>query len=259
MFQTFFYQPILNLLIFIYNVIPGHDLGVAIIILTIIIKLILWPLSQKALKSQKALQDIQPKIEEVKIKYKDNKEEMGRAMMNLYKDNKVNPFSSCLPLLVQFPFLIAVFRVFRDGFESHLELLYPFVAHPESIQYTFFGIIDLSLNHNIVLAGLAGLAQYWQTHMMMSKQPEVKSGGAQDENMTAIMNKQMKVVMPIMTVMIGYQFSAGLALYWLVSTLFQVFQQLYAFKLKNEIEVIAAPEKTKKNKDTKIINIENNK
>lgn len=242
MFQTFFYQPILNLLIFIYNTIPGNDLGVAIIILTIIIKLILWPLSRTALKSQKALQDIQPKIEELKVKYKDNKEEMGRAMMQLYKDNKVNPFSSCLPLLIQFPFLIAVFRVFQDGFESHFELLYPFITQPESIDYSFFGIVDLSQTHNIVLAVLAGLAQFWQMQMMTSKQPEVKTKGSQDENMTAIMNKQMKVVMPIMTVMIGYQFSAGLALYWLVSTLFQVFQQIYTFKHKDkkEIEVIPA-------------------
>ncbi|OGF26169.1 hypothetical protein A2331_01805 [Candidatus Falkowbacteria bacterium RIFOXYB2_FULL_34_18] len=236
MFQTFFYQPILNLLIFIYNIVPGHDLGIAIIILTIIIKLILWPLSRKALKSQKALQEIQPKIEEIKKKYKDKKEEMGKAMMQLYKDNKVNPFSSCLPLLIQFPFLIAVFRVFRDGFGSHLDLLYPFITHPEAIDYNFLGIIDLSLTHNIVLAGLAGLAQFWQTQMMMSKRPEVKTLGAKDEDMTAIMNKQMKIFMPIMTVMIGYQFSAGLALYWLVSTLFQALQQLYTFKKEEKIE-----------------------
>jgi len=116
MFQTFFYQPILNLLVFLYNIVPGNDLGLAIIALTIIIKLILLPLSKKSLKSQKALQDLQPKVEELKRKYKGKKEELGRAMMGLYKDNKVNPMSSCLPLLIQMPFLYAVFWVFRDGF-----------------------------------------------------------------------------------------------------------------------------------------------
>ena len=92
-FQTIFYQPILNLLVFLYNIIPGHDIGLAIILMTIVIKLILLPLSKQSIKSQKALQELQPKIEEIKKKYA-NKEEQGRAMMQLYKQEKVNPFSS---------------------------------------------------------------------------------------------------------------------------------------------------------------------
>ncbi|MCK5211168.1 membrane protein insertase YidC, partial [Candidatus Parcubacteria bacterium] len=112
MFQTFFYQPVLNLLVFLYNIVPGNDLGIAIILLTVVIKLLLLPLSKKSIKSQKALQDLQPQTEELKKKFKDNKEAMSKAMLELYKKNKVNPFSSCLPLIVQLPFLFAVFRVF---------------------------------------------------------------------------------------------------------------------------------------------------
>src|SRR5680860_326446 len=104
--QTFFYQPILNLLVFLYNIAPGHDLGITIILLTIVIKLVLLPLSKQSIKSQKSLQTLQPKIDALKKEYAGKKEEMGKAMMELYKTNKVNPFSSCLPLLVQFPFLI---------------------------------------------------------------------------------------------------------------------------------------------------------
>ena len=209
---------------------PGHDLGIAIILLTIIIKLLLLPLSKQSLKSQKALQDLQPKIEEIKRKYKDKKEEMGKAMMQLYKENKVNPFSSCLPLIIQLPFLWAVFYVFREGFDNGiLDLVYPFIAKPEVINTISFGFIDLSAR-NIPIAILAGLAQFWQTKMMMTKRPAIKSPGAKDENMMAIMNKQMLYFMPVLTVFIGMSFPGGLALYWLVTTLLTGLQQLYLFK-----------------------------
>lgn len=240
MFQTLFYQPILNLLIFLYNVIPGHDLGIAIILLTVIVKLALMPLTRKQLQSQKALQDLQPKIDEIKKKYKDKKEEMGRAMMDVYKNNKVNPLSSCLPLLIQMPFLFAIFRVFRNGFDNGvLELLYPFISDPGVINYNSFALIDLAQPHNVYLALAAGLAQFYQGKLLQTKRPKPKVEGSEDEDMASIMNKQMMYFMPFMTAMISYQFSAGLALYWFVSTLFTIIQQLIVFKKKkSESEII---------------------
>lgn len=238
-FQEVFYQPILNLLVFIYNFVPGHDMGVAIIILTIIIKAILLPLTQKSLVSQKALQDLQPKIDEIKKKYEKNKEEMGRAVMNLYKENKVNPFSSCLPLIIQFPFLIAVFRVFQSGLSNGaLDLVYPFIHRPEVINNIGFGFLNLA-DKSIVLAVLAGAAQFWQSRMMSTKRPAVKTPGSKDEDMMAIMNKQMLYVMPIMTVFIAMSFPSGLALYWFVTTLLGGLQQLYIFnkQAKSQAEI----------------------
>jgi YidC/Oxa1 family membrane protein insertase len=233
-FQTIFYQPVLNLLVFLYNIVPGHDLGIAIVLLTIVIKLILLPLSKQSIKSQKALQDLQPKIDEIKRKYKDKKEEMGRAMMALYKENKVNPFSSCLPLIVQLPFLFAVFRVFRDGFANgSLDLVYGFIAKPEVINTMSLGFIDLSVR-NVPIAVLAGVAQYWQAKMMMTKKAPVQTPGAKDENMMAAMNKQMIYFMPILTVVIGLSFPGGLALYWLVTTVLTGLQQLFIFKHKDK-------------------------
>ncbi len=230
MFQVLFYQPVLNLLVFLYNIVPGHDLGIAIILLTIIIKLLLLPLSRQSIKSQKALQDLQPEIEEIKKKYKDNREEMSRAMMELYKKHKVNPFSSCLPLLIQMPFLFAVFRVFRDGLSNGaLNLVYPFMHRPETINHIAFGFLNLSAK-NIYIAILAGLAQFWQTKMLSTKKPVIKSAGAQDESMMAIMNKQMQFFMPLLTVFFAASFPAGLALYWLVTTLLTGLQQLYLFR-----------------------------
>ena len=117
LFNLILFQPLFNLLIFLYNFIPGHDLGLAIIILTVIIKLILYPLAQQSLKSQKALQELQPKLDSLKKQFGHDKEKLAKEMMVLYKQEKVNPLSSCLPLLIQLPFLIAVYRVFASGLD----------------------------------------------------------------------------------------------------------------------------------------------
>ncbi len=233
-FHVVFYQPILNLLVFIYNIIPGHDIGLAIIIMTVLIKLILLPLSRQAIESQKSLQTLQPKINELKKKYADNKEEMGRQMIELYKKEKVNPFSSCLPLLIQLPFFWAIFRVFEDGLNGEsLNLVYGFISRPEVINPISLGIINLS-KPNAVLAILAGLAQFWQTKMMSTQRSTIKAPESKDEDMMAIMNKQMLYFMPVLTVFIGLTFPGGLALYWLTTTVLTALQQLYLFKQKDE-------------------------
>jgi YidC/Oxa1 family membrane protein insertase len=233
-FQVIFYQPILNLLIFLYNTISFKDLGVAIVILTLIIRLVFWPLSQKAIKSQKALQDLQPKINDLKAKYKDDKQAMSVAMMQMYKDNKINPFSSCLPLLVQLPFLFAVYQVFRDGLNNNLSLTYSFIYRPETINTLAFGFLNLS-KPNITLAILAGLAQFWQAKMLVQKKPAIKTAGSKDEDMTAIMNKQMTYFMPILTVFIGWTLPGGLTMYWFLTTLLTALQQLYVFRKKDGV------------------------
>lgn len=237
LFQIIFYQPLLNLLVFLYNTISFYDMGIAILVLTIIIKLVLWPLSRQSIKSQKSLQDLQPKIDELKKKYADDKQKMGAELMNLYKVHKINPFSSCLPLLIQFPFLLAVFQVFRAGISNNLNLIYPFIHKPEVINNIAFGFLDLS-KPNIILALLAGAAQFWQAKMMLSKKPEIKTDGAKDENMANIMNKQMTYMMPILTVFIGISLPGGLTFYWFLTTLLTAVQQLFVFKKKAVVEVI---------------------
>lgn len=225
-----FYQPILNLLVWLYNVIPGHDLGIAIILLTIIIKALLLPLSKKAIISQKALQDLQPKIEALKKQYPDNKEEQGKAMIKLYQENKINPLSSCLPLLIQLPFLIAVYQVFRTGLgNGSLDLVYSFIEKPETIRAISFGFLDLAKPY-IPLAVLAGAAQFWQAKMMFAKKAPASAGkGALDENMTAMLNKQMIYFMPAFTVFIGISLPGGLTLYWFVVTVLTALQQVFIF------------------------------
>ncbi len=230
LFTTIFYQPILNLVLVIYNWLPGHDIGWTIIILTVIIKLILYPLSKKSIESQKSLQNLQPKLEAIKAKHKDDKEALSRAMMELYKQEKVNPLSSCLPLLIQLPFFWAIFRVFRDDLLGKaLVLAYPFIHNPGILNPIAFGFLDFS-KPNIYLGILAGLSQFAQAKMMPVAKPAVKSDGAKDENMMAAMNKQMLYLMPILTIVICYKLPSGLAFYWFISTLLTIAQQWWIFR-----------------------------
>lgn len=236
-FTTICYQPLLNLLVLTYNFVPGHDIGLVIIILTLIIKLILYPFSRQTIIAQKAMNELQPKIEALKLKYKDDKEAQAKEMMNLYKEHKINPLSSCLPLLIQLPFLIAIYSVFSTGLNNgSLSLLYPIITNPGHINPIAFGFIDMS-KPQILLAVLAGLAQFWQTKMMMSKRPEVKVDASKDEDMAAIMSKQMLYMMPIMTVVIGWSLPSGLVFYWLLLTVFTALQQLMTLKNKKELPV----------------------
>ena len=239
LFHTLLYQPIFNLLVFLYNVIPGGDIGFAIIALTILIKVALWPLMHSSLKSQKALQEIQPKIEELKEKHKDDREALAKEMMELYQNEKVNPLSSCLPILVQLPILIALYRVLLVGFDpSQFDQLYAWVANPGEINNVFLGLIDLG-ETSIFLAVLAGIFQFFQTKMLMAKKPPAqvaKSAGAKDENMLASMIKTMMYFMPVITVVIGATLPGGLTLYWVTVNAFSIFQQAIAFKDIKKVE-----------------------
>jgi len=225
-FKTLLYQPLLNLLVFFYNIIPGHDLGVAIIILTVLIKALLLPLSRKGVKAQKSLQNIQPALEAIKKKYAGDKEKQTKAIMNFYKENKVNPFSSCLPLLIQLPILIAVYRVFRVGLTESVLPVYSFISNPGILNVLSFGFLDLSYP-NIFLAFITAVCQYIQTKILAVHKPAkelVKKDEAKDENMASMMNKQMKFMMPIMTLFIGMTLPSGLMLYWLISILIGILE-----------------------------------
>lgn len=236
-FHVAIYQPIYNLLVFVYNIVP--DFGVAIIIITIFIKFLLIPLSRKQIESQKKMQELQPKIKELQAKYKNDKEKQSRAMVELYKESKSNPFSGCLPMIIQLVFLIAIYRVLFNISEAGLIVnqidLYSFVANPDQINKMFLGMVDLSsaLNFSslalsslphIILVLLAAGSQFIQTKMLMAKQI-TKTNKKDEDDFAQIMSKQMLFLGPILTLFIGIKFPAGLALYWFVSTVFMIVQQ----------------------------------
>lgn len=224
-FHTILYLPLLNILVFFYNVIPGHDIGVAIIIVTILIRLLVWPLAKQSIVAQKQMSGLQPKLNALKEQYKNDKQGLAAATMQLYKDHKMNPLSSCVPLLIQLPLLIVFYWVLRDALNSkNLNELYPFIINPGSIKVFAFGFLDL-LKPSYVLAVLAGGAQFWQAKMLPMAHPIVKTEGSKDEDISTMMNRQMMYMMPLMTVIIGFSLPGGLSLYWLITTLMTVFQQ----------------------------------
>jgi len=223
-FNQVLYFPLLNVLVLIYNFLPFKDLGVAIIILTILIRFLLYPLSKKSIQSQQAINKLQPKIKEIQKKYK-KKEEQARETMLLYQKYKINPVAGCLPILIQLPVLIALFRVFSIGLDlSQLSHLYSFISRPETINFMFLGILDLS-RRSIVLSVLAGFLQFIQSKMILPKKSGGQSGGKMD--FSSIMNHQMIYFMPIFTIFIAFNLPAALPLYWIVITLFGIVQQRF--------------------------------
>ncbi|MDO8559910.1 MAG: YidC/Oxa1 family membrane protein insertase [bacterium] len=226
LFHTVLYQPIFNLLVILYNLVPGHDLGISILLLTILLKVLLYPIAARSIRIQHQMQKLQPQISTLQQKFKGQKEQLSRELMELYKKEKVNPFSSCLPLLIQLPFLIAVYRVFIDGLKpGPVEGLYSFVTNPGPLNPVAFGFLDLADARNWILAILAGGAQYWQAKMLQTRKPPVHGAGTKDEDMAAAMSQQMVYLMPVMTIFISASLPAGLALYWLATTLLSVAQQ----------------------------------
>ncbi|OGZ58096.1 MAG: hypothetical protein A3B96_02470 [Candidatus Spechtbacteria bacterium RIFCSPHIGHO2_02_FULL_43_15b] len=227
-FNEALYRPIFNFLIFVYNVIPGRDFGIAIIIVTILLRILLFPLAHKALKSQKALQELQPKIKEMQGKIK-NKEEQAKKLLEFYKENKINPFSGCLPILIQLPILIALYRVFLHGLDpSSLDALYPFIQNPGTINPTFLSIIDLS-KPNYWLAILAGVSQYIQSKATFQKKDK-PGQGMLNSDFSKSMTMSFLYVMPVFLVVISWKLPAGLPLYWVITMLFSWGQQVIVNK-----------------------------
>jgi YidC/Oxa1 family membrane protein insertase len=227
-------QPIFNGFIWLYNIIP--DVGFVIILLTLVLKFALLPANAKSIKAQKSLTELQPKLDDLKKKHKDNQQVLAQETMKLYKEHKVNPFGSCLPLLIQLPVFLALYWVLRDVLnpEQNFEMLYSVVQRPESVNPMFLGLIDLG-KPQIVLAALAAGAQFFQAKMFAKKRAPKEAGeGGKDENMAAMMNKQMMYMMPAITFMIGFTLPGGLLLYWFISTVFTLIQQLVVFKKLDE-------------------------
>jgi YidC/Oxa1 family membrane protein insertase len=223
-FHLILIQPLLNVLIWFYNVLPGQDMGLAIVAVTIMVRLLLYPSFSKSLKSQRELQAMQPKLEEVRKKHEGNKEAEAKAVMEFYKNNKINPFASCLPLLIQLPILISLYRVFLTGLHGDISgELYGFIADPGIINTRFLGFLELA-DSNFWVALVAGIFQFGQSKLMYWKTPKPKDKTAQ------IMSTQLTYFMPIITVVIASSLPAGLGLYWIVTTLFAIGQQYYIMR-----------------------------
>ncbi len=240
-FQTFIHKPLLNALVAIASVMPGYNLGLAVIILTLIVKTILYIPTQSALKGQKKMQMLQPKMDELKKKYADDPKKMQTETMKLFSDNKVNPFSSCLPLLIQFPILIGLFYVIRDA--SHLEysrhMLYAaFQGSTWTFGQYFLGL-DLFKPSVFIMPPLLVVMQFFQMKLSFAINDRKKAHGKSVVDVTPkdkkksdtqsqqdLQQKIMLYGLPLMIGVFAFQFPTAVSLYWGISTLFAIGQQV---------------------------------
>ncbi len=231
-FDTILIAPLVNALFLIYGIIPGHDFGVAIILLTILIRLILWPLASKQLHSQKKMQSLQGDISKVKIKAGGDKQKEQAMLMELYKEKEVNPFSACLPAILQFPILIAMFVVFQkatgsiDGVEKllyepvkNLSYISSILSGQTAFNTTLFGLIDMA-KPSYLLAIIAGLTQFVQVKMITPRKQKTDAADPQAK-MTSFMN----YTFPALTVFIAWGLPAALPTYWITTNFIAIFQQ----------------------------------
>jgi len=241
LFNTILYNPIYNLLVFLIDVVPGGDVGIAVIILTIVVKLILFPVSLGAVQTQMKMKLVEPELKKIQETYKDKKEELARKTFEIYKKNKINPFSSIVILFIQIPVIFALYFAIWKGLPViKSDILYSFVPNPEMVNMNFLGIIDISQSKVFVLALIAGITQFFQAKYAMPnlKKPEEKkkpqNPSFKDEMMKG-MHVQIRYVLPVLTFFIAYSLISVIAIYWTISNLFAISQEYY---IKKRIKIV---------------------
>lgn len=217
---SWFINLLQDALLLLYELVNNY--GLAIIIFTLIIKFLLYPLTAKQTKSMKAMQDLQPEMEKIKEKYEDDKEKQQQEMMNLYKENNVNPAAGCLPMIFQLAILIPLYQAIRGLGESMANSTFLWIG---TLTEGSLAAPDTAI---VIINALAMVAQTYITQ-------KVSGGGNQQSNM-------MMWIMPLFILFIGFQIPSGILLYWLTSTIFTGLQQ-YLLSREAEVEVKEAVEK----------------
>ncbi len=231
LFHTAVYEPIYNALAFIVDVIPGGDIGIGIILITLSVRLLLFPLSFAAIRTQMTMREIDPKIKKLKVQFKDNKEELAKKTMELFKENKINPFASFFLILIQLPIIIGLYTVLRTEAKSisfDPASLYSFVHAPTATSLSFLGLIDLS-GKSILLSLIVVATQFLFAKLMTPPHHPPKPGEAPslEEDIQKSMSIQMRFVFPILMGIVAYAASASIALYFVVSNTFSIGQELF--------------------------------
>lgn len=215
MFETIFVQPLFNFLILIYNFLPIKDLGLAVIIFVIIIRLILYPVFKSSLKSQMVISKLQPEIAKLQKQYKNDQAKQAEALMELYKTNNFNPLSSFGSLIIQVPIMIALYQVFLNGIKNlRFDWLYSFVSKPLTFNTSFLGLIDLFKPY-IPLAILAFIFQFIQIYFSSKRTLTSQQ---------KFINRVTLFISPFFTLIILIPLPSVIGVYWLVTTIFSIVQ-----------------------------------
>ncbi len=228
-FKLTIYTPIYNGLVFLIDILPGGDVGFAVILITILVKMVLFPLSFKAYATQLAMRGFNEEISTIKNKFKNDRNKQAEAIMNFYKEKKINPFASVLLILIQIPVVISLYYVFYKGIlpDINAELLYSFVPVPIVVNTLFLGIFEVG-GKSVFLALLVGLTQFFQMRISLPKIEARKAGPSSfKEDMARSFQFQMRYVMPVFITFIAYSISSAISLYWITSNIFAISQELY--------------------------------
>ena len=218
MFHTLFYEPVYNLIVVVLTFVPLHDIGASIVIVTLIVKLILLPLNISALRTQYMMKKIEPEMNKIKEIQKKNPQEASKKMIDLYKTEKINPFSSIFAMILQIPIFIALYFVFSKGLFNDPKSIYTFVTFPNTLHTLAFGLFDVT-KKNIIIALLAGISSYFlakRQTVSMTVEKSSKEESFQDHFMKS-MRMQMLYVLPVIITFSAAVLPSALALYWFVS------------------------------------------
>ncbi len=244
LYHHIFYRPLYNALAFLSGIIPGHELGVAIIILTLVVKFILFPFYHKTRRTQHKLKEIQPELKKIKEETAGNKQEEALRTMALYRLHGISPFSGLGLMLIQLPILIALFHVFRGSLEFDPSVLYSFITLPNNVNHLFFGLIDLT-QKSYVLAIFAGITQFIQTKLSLPGVPPAdrnRDGKVSfSEDLARSMNLQAKYFLPVMIIVFSLGLPGAIPLYWVVGNLFQIGHELIVRRKDEKQKLITTP------------------
>ena len=258
MFTTIVVQPIFNLLVFIYAILPGHNFGLSIIVFTVVIRLLMWPLVKKQINQAKALRELAPEIKKIKAATKGDRQKESMLTMELYKEKEINPFASIGILIVQLPILLGLYsglrRIIKDphqivtfsyGFMHHLPWMQTISHNINRFDDSLFGLVNLTRTaiepHGIYLAAMvivvaSAISQYFQSKQLMPQDPDARSlrsilsdagkgKQADSAEMNAATGKSIQYLVPFMVLFISLRLAVALPLYWLASSVVAYIQQ----------------------------------
>lgn len=221
LWNTFLYEPIYNTLVFIAGHIAFKDVGLAVVILTILIRFLLLPLSKRGIVSQYKMRLLQPKLDAIKARGL-SKEEEAKEQFSLYKTEKINPFSGCLYLLIQLPILFALYFSFMRGINQPAHL-YSFLS-TDGLKNTFLGLIDITKPF-LPFAILAGITQGIQA--FLAPKPPVSTNEGFQAQFTKSLSLQTRYVLPLIIIFVSSRLASAVALYWIITNIFSISQELY--------------------------------
>ena len=228
MFETLLIQPLYNLFVFLVGILPFGDVGFAILIITLIVRAVFYPVFTASIRTQMGMQAAQGELNTINDKYKDKPEERIRRTQELFKKYNIRPFMGFFALIVQFAVFIALyFALFREGFpEIDTSLLYSFVSVPHAVGTSFLGVLDLLASRDIILAIIVAGSQYLAIRLTLARTNNTPSSAAgQQAAAQAMQQKLMLYFLPALMGVVSYTFPNAVGLYFVASNLISLAQE----------------------------------